>query len=149
MNALDMHLFNAVIVKINALDGTLNNMKASKKILIIEDEKSLGKVASNKLQSEGFEVLVLPDGVDALEVIQSENPDLVLLDLIMPHVDGFTVLKTIKENPDLRDTKVIVLSNLSQDTDVDEILKLGAEEFLVKSDTSLGEVVEAVKRHLS
>jgi DNA-binding response OmpR family regulator len=124
-------------------------MKVPKKILIIEDEKALGKVASHKLEAEGFKVSVLSDGTNALETIVRQNPDLILLDLIMPSVDGFTVLKSIKEDSDLRGTKVIVLSNLSQDTDVDEVLKLGAEEFLVKSDTPLSEVVETVKRHLS
>ena len=124
-------------------------MPVPKKVLIIEDEKALRKVAASKLEAAGFAVSVLADGVDVIKMIIRNNPDLILLDLKLPHIDGFTLLKTIKENSDLCDTKVIVLSNLSQDTDIDEVFKLGAEEFLIKSDTPLSEVVEAIKRQLN
>lgn len=119
-----------------------------KKILLLEDERALNKVASAKLRLAGYSVTVLESGVGALDCIKELKPDLVLLDLVMPQVDGFTVLKEVKSNPELKNTKVIVLSNLSQETDIDSVLKLGAAAFLVKSDTSLGQVLSEVQKHI-
>ena len=119
-----------------------------KKVLILEDEPALNKVVSNKLRASGYEVLSLTDGTDAISFIKKKKPDLILLDLVMPKIDGFTVLKELKDDPELKDIVVIVLSNLSQDTDVDSVLALGAKEFLVKSDTPLSIVLEMVDKYI-
>ena len=118
------------------------------KVLILEDEPALNKVTSNKLRASGYEVLSLTDATDAISFIKKKKPDLILLDLVMPKTDGFTVLKRLKDDPELKDIVVIVLSNLSQDTDVDSVLALGAKEFLIKSDTPLSVVLEMVDKYI-
>jgi len=119
-----------------------------KRILIIEDEKSLRKVIRNKLEAENFVVSVMSNGDNILKAITCDNPDLILMDLMLPRTDGLTLLKTIRENSDFNNLKIIILSNFSKETDVTEILKLGATDFLVKADTPLSELVKAIKRHL-
>ena len=119
-----------------------------RRILIIEDEKSLRQVVRSKLEAEGFVVSVLTNGDNILRAITKDNPDLILMDLMLPQTDGLTLLKTIRENSDFNDVKIIVLSNFSQETDVTEVLKLGATEFLVKADTPLSELTKLTK-HLS
>ena len=119
-----------------------------KRILIIEDEKSLRQVVRNKLEAESFVVSVSSNGDNILKAITQDNPDLILMDLMLPKTDGLILLKTIRENSDFNDVKIIVLSNFSQETDVAEILKLGATEFLVKADTPLSELVKVIRRHL-
>lgn len=103
--------------------GILKSMSRSmNKVLVIEDEPALSKVIKNKLTAEGYAVSVLPNGVDVVPFLSQEKPAVVLLDLVMPKVDGFSVLKQLKADPSLQDIVVVVLSNLSQDTDVDEVL---------------------------
>ena len=119
-----------------------------RRILIIEDEKSLRQVVRSKLEAEGFVVSVLTNGDNILRAITQDNPDLILMDLMLPQTDGLTLLKTIRENSDFNDVKIIVLSNFSQEADVTEVLKLGATEFLVKADTPLSELTKVIRHHL-
>ncbi len=118
------------------------------KVLIIEDDKFLSKIYSTKLEKEGIDADFALDGAEGLEKIASGKPKLVLLDLIMPKVDGFEVLETMKKDPKMKKIPVIVLSNLGQGSDVERAKKLGAKDYIIKSDTSIQEVLKKIKAHL-
>jgi DNA-binding response OmpR family regulator len=119
----------------------------TKKIVLADDEKFIAKAYSEGLNRAGFQVITANDGITALEEIKKNKPDMVLLDLIMPGMTGFEVLKSVKEDGELKKTPVFILSNLSQKTDQEEANSLGAEEFIVKSDISLEELVNKVKAY--
>lgn len=119
-----------------------------KKILVIEDELNLRKSIEDILSSEGYTVFTASDGEEGLQRAVSETPDLVLLDLILPKKDGFSVLKELRENDVTAKIPVIVLSNLGEMEDVGRVLELGANRYLVKTDYKLAEVVEKVKETL-
>jgi DNA-binding response OmpR family regulator len=116
---------------------------SQKSVLIVEDERPLAHALELKLQHEGFQVAVATNGQQGLDLIESQHFDVVLLDLIMPEMDGFQMLEKLKgkSNPPV----VIVLSNLSQHEDEDRVLALGARKFFIKSDTPLTTIVEAVR----
>ena len=117
------------------------------RILIAEDEKPMARALEMQLNHEGFEAKAVFNGELALESLRSEKFALVLLDLMMPKVDGFKVLEEInKEN---LKTPVIVLSNLNQDEDEQKAKDLGAKAFFVKSNTPIAEIVNYVKKFLS
>ncbi len=116
-----------------------------KKIVLADDEKFIAIAYKDGLSRAGYSVIVAQDGQEALEKIQAEKPDLILLDLIMPKMTGFEVLKAVKSDPALQSIPVIILSNLSQATDKDEAIKNGATDFLVKSDLSLQEIIDYIK----
>lgn len=119
----------------------------AKKILIAEDEATLSKALQLKLANLGFEVTVANDGAEALDNLKTKSFDLVLLDLMMPKIDGFGVLtekKSWKNKP-----IVFINSNLSQKIDIDKALELGADDFLVKSDISLKDIVDKINSKLS
>ena len=118
-------------------------MSAMKKILIIEDEKPLARALELKLTHVGFETKSVANGEDGLAVLQKESFDLILTDLVMPKVDGFAVLTTLRERGNA--TPVIVLTNLSQAEDESRARSLGAAGFFVKSDISVAEIVERIK----
>lgn len=119
-----------------------------KKILFIEDEQALQRAATQVLHEEGFEVLSAIDGESGVRIAESEHPDLILLDLILPKKHGLEVVKELKQNPATARIPVIVLSNLSEDTDVEKAVELGAVTYLVKTNYGLSEVVEKVKQAL-
>lgn len=114
----------------------------AKKILIAEDEKSIAKVMQLKLQKNGFEVDTTGNGEEAIAALKAKSYDLLLLDLMMPKVDGFGVLEFIKKSK--IKTKVIVTSNLSQEEDIQKSKELGAIDYLVKSDTPIQKIIEKV-----
>lgn len=117
----------------------------AKKILIIEDDKFLRELIAKKILKEGYEVFEAGDGVEGLAKIKEVKPDLILLDLILPVVDGFEVLSQLKKHPDLNSIPVIILSNLGQKEDVEKGLKLGAAGYLIKAHFELDEIVGRVK----
>ncbi len=119
-----------------------------KKILFVEDEEALQKTLGDLLRTEGYEVLGAMDGETGLGMVKSEKPDLILLDLILPKMHGFEVLKKIKEDPEMRDIPLIVLTNLEGMGDVEKALELGATTYLVKANYSLDEVLQKVKNAL-
>lgn len=123
----------------------------SKKIsvLLIEDDPFLYKVLQQRFQDEGIEVAVATDGEAALVEAARVAPTLILLDLILPKKSGFEVLAELRKKPATQKTPVVVLSNLGQQEDIDQIEKLGIEEYLVKADHSLSEIVAKVKKHLA
>lgn len=116
----------------------------AKRILIIEDEKIYSKVLKNRLWKEGYEVALASTADEGIRSARENRPDLILLDLLMPLKDGFTALRDIKSDPQLKDIRVIVLSNLSQEEDVRRAKELGAEDFIVKSHTGLGEIAQKI-----
>lgn len=120
----------------------------SKKILFVEDEPTLQKAIGEVLTQEGFQVFSALDGEKGMEMIKTEKPDLVLLDLILPKKDGFEVLKEMKENNELKNIPVIVLTNLEGVGDVEKALSLGATTYLVKANYELDDVVEKVKQNI-
>ena len=115
------------------------------KILMIEEDYFLRKIYKNKLTSIGFEFIEATNGEEGLNKLISEKPDIVLLDLILPKKNGFDVLIEIRKNKELKDTLVIILSVLSQKSDMKRGLDFGAQEYLVKSEMSLSGVVDKVK----
>lgn len=118
-----------------------------KKILVVEDEKPIAKAMELKLNGSGFEAKVAFNGKEALELLKKEKFDLVILDLIMPEMDGFETLVEIKKRG--IKTKVIVSSNLSQEEDFKKSKQLGAVDFFIKSDTPISEIVENIKKYLN
>ncbi len=122
-----------------------------KKILVIEDDKFLRDLIIAKLKEEDFDVIFAIDGEAGLKEARESKPDLILLDLILPTLNGYEVLKQIKEDPsvDIKSTPVIILSNLGQREDVKKGLDLGAIDFLIKANFTLSEIVEKVKEVLA
>ena len=126
----------------------LTDMEKRKKVVIIEDDEHILKVYEIKLAKEGVEVKVFRDGPSGLAGIAAEKPDLVLLDLMIPGHDGFWVLEELKKKPELASIPVIVLSNLGQQTDRDRAMGLGAVDYLIKVDYSIGQVIDKVKQYV-
>jgi DNA-binding response OmpR family regulator len=118
------------------------------KILIIEDDKFLRDLLSRKLQDENFNVIAAVDGEEGVKKVEGERPELVLLDLILPGINGFDVLKNIKENPKTSEIPVIILSNLGQKEDVERALTLGAKDYLIKANFTLNEIFDKIKKYL-
>ena len=116
------------------------------KILIIEDDQRINKVYMAKLSVEGITVMTALDGIEGLRKIYSEKPDLILLDLMLPRKSGFDILKDIKADPKVKDIPVIILSNLAQEKEIEEGLALGAVDYLVKTDYSIQQVMEKIKK---
>src|SRR4030042_1224805 len=117
-----------------------------KKILVIEDDKFLRELICQKLIKEGYQVVEAIDGEEGVKKIKEEKPNLVLLDLILPGIDGFEVLTKAKEDPSLAEIPVIILSNLGQKEDVERGMKLGAVDYLIKAHFTPGEIIDKVKK---
>ena len=119
-----------------------------KTILVVEDEISLAMALSEKLTKEGFYVLRAPNGLEALDVIAKNKVDLVLLDIIMPVMDGITMLKKMRMNEESKEIPVIVLTNLNDDVKMAQALESGVYDFLVKTDWKIEDVVLKIKSKL-
>ncbi|MDP3995741.1 MAG: response regulator [bacterium] len=117
-------------------------------ILVVEDDKFLRELISKKLINEGYNISQAVDGEEGLKKIKEEKPDLVLLDLILPGIDGFEVLARAKEEPEVIKIPVIILSNLGQKEDVEKGINLGAVDYLVKAHFTPGEIIEKIKKIL-
>jgi len=115
------------------------------KVLIVEDEEILLTALSEELKQEGFQVVGAKDGIEGVEKAQSEKPDLVLLDLVMPRLDGIGALKQMKDNPEIKDIPVVILTNLSDYDKISDALSLGAMDYLVKANYRLEELVNKIK----
>jgi len=122
--------------------------KTSKKILIIEDDKFLAKMLSKMLESHGYDIAMASNGREGLLKVSTESPKLVLLDIILPDIDGFDLLETIKTDEKTKKTPVIILSNLGQQEDIKQGKNLGAQDYLVKSEIKLDQVVDKVRKYL-
>jgi len=117
----------------------------AKKILVIEDDKFLRELISQKLLHEGYGIAEATDGEKGLEAVEKEKPDLVLLDLILPGVDGFEVLAKMKEDSTMAQIPVIILSNLGQKDDIEKGLKMGAVDYLIKAHFTPAEIIEKIR----
>jgi DNA-binding response OmpR family regulator len=118
------------------------------KILMIDEDRFLRKIYKNKFLNSGFEFLEATNGIEGLNKIFSEKPDLVLLDIILPRKNGFDVLIETKRNTATKKIPFIIISNLGQEPDIKRGISLGAKDYLVKTDISHSEVVEKVKECL-
>jgi DNA-binding response OmpR family regulator len=114
------------------------------KILVAEDDKFLASAYRVKLTKANFEVKIVSDGKDALKSLESFVPDLIILDLVMPGLDGFSVLEAIKKDEKLKKIPVLVASNLGESEDIVKATKLGAADYIVKTDLSMKKLIEKI-----
>ncbi len=119
----------------------MDNTQATKKILLVDDDNFIIVVYGDGLKNAGYEVVTAHDGEEAIQKMRSEKPDLVLLDIIMPNMNGFEVLKAVQADEELKSTPIMVLTNLSQASDKEEAQKYGAIDFMTKSDVAFNEVL--------
>jgi len=123
-------------------------MEAKKKILLVEDDTALASVYKSRLELEGFNVTAVHNGEDALSTAVSFHPDLVVLDAMMPKIGGFDVLDILRNTPETANIKIVMLTALSQPKDKERAEALGVDDYLVKSQVVIGDVVERIKHHL-
>ena len=116
-----------------------------KKVLVIEDDTLLKDMLGQQLTKDGWQVLHATEGSQALTLAEGEHPNIVLLDLLLPGMSGFEVLSALKEKDVTKDIPVIILSNLGQQEDIDRGMKLGAADFMIKSNFTLDEVSAKIK----
>ena len=119
-----------------------------KTILLVEDDDNLANVYQTRLQAEGFKTVRVANGEDALQAAIQAKPDLILLDVMMPKVSGFDVLDILRNTPETADSKVIMLTALSQDADRQRAEALGVNDYLIKSQVVIADVVDKIKQHL-
>ena len=115
------------------------------KILIIEDDKFLRELIMQKVGKEGYGVVGAVDGEEGVKMAKEEQPGLILLDLILPAMDGFEVLRQLKEQETTKNIPVIILSNLGQKEDIDKGMQLGANDYMIKAHFTPGEITEKIK----
>jgi DNA-binding response OmpR family regulator len=123
-------------------------MEPKKKILLVEDDEALAKVYIARLQLEGFDVNHVSNGEDALSTAVAYKPDLILLDAMMPKITGFDVLDILRNTPETMNIRIIMLTALSQPKDRERAEKLGVDDYLVKSQVVISDVIDRVKHHL-
>ncbi|MGK2896259.1 MAG: response regulator transcription factor [Candidatus Saccharimonadales bacterium] len=123
-------------------------MEVKKRILLVEDDKALADVYQARLELEGFDIRQVNNGEDALSAAVEYKPDLILLDAMMPRISGFDVLDILRNTPETVNIRVVMLTALSQPKDKERAEALGVDDYLVKSQVVIGDVVERVKYHL-
>jgi DNA-binding response OmpR family regulator len=119
--------------------------ETAKKVMLIEDDQFLSSLIKTRLEKDGIVVVQAFDGDEAIKRLPEEHPDLVILDLIMPKVNGFDVLKAISQMPGLERTPVVIVSNLAQDSDVEKARQLGAKEYFVKVKISIDDLIGRIE----
>lgn len=120
----------------------------AKRILIVDDDQRLLNLYEGNLRAQGFIVSGEPDGERALEALKVEKPDLIILDIMLPQIHGLDILDIIKSTKDYQGIKIVVLTALSDDTTKQKAMELGASDYLVKSDVTMEEVLDSVKKNL-
>lgn len=123
-------------------------MNSKQKILLIEDDKMLLEMYSSKFTREGYDIVTAENGSEGLKSAREHKPDLILLDIILPKLDGFAALKEIRKDAEIKDVPVILLTNLGQDQDIQKGKALGADDYFVKANHTPTEVVEKVRQLL-
>jgi two-component system phosphate regulon response regulator PhoB len=124
-------------------------MDRKHKILMVEDDDGLAAVYQARLEAEGFEVKRVPNGEDALSAAVEYRPELILLDVMMPKISGFDVLDILRNTPETVNIKIVMLTALSQPKDKEKAEQLGADDYLVKSQVVIADVVDRIKHHLN
>lgn len=120
-------------------------MVAGKVILLVDDDLTLREMYDERLKSEGFDIIQASNGEEALAKAHDSKPDIILLDVMMPKINGFDVLKQLKADEDTKDIPVIILTALLQEVDRNQGKKLGASDYIVKSETMPGEIIAKIK----
>lgn len=128
--------------------GLENKKKEKKRVMIVEDDALLAKAIASAVIDSGFEITVVPDGLEALDMVKVFKPHLILLDLILPGLDGFEVMKRLKNDSQTDKIPIFVVSNLASASDVKSVKVLGAEEYFIKANTELESIVRTVKKRL-
>ena len=123
-------------------------VRRKKIILAVEDDMYYANIYKVRLVKEGYDVTVVGNGVMALEFVRKIKPDLILLDLVLPVMDGFETLKKLKEDQNLAGIKVIVLSNLGQDEDIKRVHELKADDYIIKTNISIQDLVKKINQYL-
>ena len=136
------------ILNFNTGDAGSGRSAKTTKILWVEDDRFLSDILSKKFISLGYNLIKADNGSQALKILETETPDVIILDLVMPDLNGFDVLQKVKMQEKFKSTPVIILSNLSSSTDIEKSKKLGAIGFIVKAAVSLDEIVEQVEKVL-
>ena len=117
-----------------------------KKIVSVEDDKFLNDIIARKFASTGCTLVTTSNGEEAVGLIEKEMPDIVLLDILLPGMDGFEILRLVKANPKTKDIPVILLSNLGSKADMERGKTLGAAKFLIKATVTMDEVIDEIKK---
>jgi len=117
--------------------------------MIVEDDAVLVNALTLSLEDEGYDISVATDGEEAEKMIFNEKPDLVLLDLLLPIKSGFEILKMMRENPETKDISVVILTNFEQETSIDEGMRLGAKDYIVKANIDIKDIPTIVKKILT
>lgn len=120
--------------------------KNNQQILLVEDDTFLSNIYKTKFEMEGYEVITATDGESGLAIAKSKKPSLILLDILLPKMDGFSVLKELKADDSVKEIPVILLTNLGQKDDVSKGLELGASDYLIKAHFKPSETVEKVRK---
>lgn len=123
-------------------------MYCMNRILIVEDEEFLARALKDNLETEGYDIAVAANAEEARDSIRKSPPDLILLDLLMPKTSGFSVLEELKKSEEWKLIPVIVLSNLGGDADIKKAMELGADDYFVKSQHPIEEVIDEIKKYL-
>lgn len=130
------------------LEKVFGGKKSVKKVLIIEDDSLLSKVLSQVFLREKFKTIVVDNGLNVAEAVKDFSPDIILLDLVLPGLDGFAVLKQLKSDTKTEKIPVAVISNLGDEGDVKSTKALGADEYFIKANTEMEKIVRYVKNKL-
>jgi len=127
------------------MSNNLKNKEGRPSILIVEDDKFLRELLVRKLEGADFNISIVVDGQEAFKKIKEELPQLILLDLVLPGLDGYDILKQIKQDPQTGKIPVIILSNLGQAEEVERGLNLGANDYLIKAHFTPDEIIEKIR----
>lgn len=123
-------------------------MPDKKIVMIVEDDKTIAEACQMKLALENFEVLVADNGQEAFDLLKKYTPNIILLDIIMPKMNGFDFLETLKKKGEFKDTKIIIMSNLGQEIDIEHGKELGADDYIIKASCSISDIAQKVKNCL-
>jgi len=129
-------------------DSSMNEVEKKEKVLVVEDDKFIGDLLARRFEKEGLNFELALDGEQALAKLRSASFSLIVLDLVLPGIDGYEVLKRLKADSEFAKIPVIILSNLGQKLEIERGLELGAIDFLVKAHLDLDEIVEKIKKQL-
>ncbi|MBI4034173.1 MAG: response regulator [Candidatus Brennerbacteria bacterium] len=119
-----------------------------KTILLVEDEPLLANLLRQRLEKEGFKVILATDGEEGLKILKTSQPNLILLDIILPKLSGFELMERLKTDPDFGKSPIVIISNLGQESDVERGRVLGAIGYFVKAKMSIEDLVKRVKSFL-